>query len=204
MIVILFFRCFCSQCLKYITLNCFQRFFSLHAPRVNKQFPQQNLHYQSHGIKDWYMLHLPSQQKPKGAPPMPPQDKALRDYWPFVSGVPTRQQVLCLCLAVLFKLQAEKKISFLCFFFGGGKFKERRRGFVVFNCNYWYQDMIYFCVWVCSLIYFKFQPDFWTVNHEALDMCTQKCLQETGWCCSYVFSPFWWSVFYFGQVFVCS
>ena len=83
-------------------------------------------------------------------------------------------------------------------FFWGGKFQERRRVlFFVFNCNYWYQDIIYFCVWVCSLIYFKFQPDFWTVNHEALDMCTQKCLQETGWCCSYVFFTFLMKCFLF-------
>lgn len=47
----------------------FKGCFLLHAPRVSKQFPQKNLHYQSHGIKDWYILHLPSQQKPKGAPP---------------------------------------------------------------------------------------------------------------------------------------
>lgn len=76
-IVILFFPVFLFSMFEVHYLNCLQRFFSLHAPRVNTQFPQQNLHHRSHGIKDWYMLHLPSQQKPKGAPQCHPSLKGL-------------------------------------------------------------------------------------------------------------------------------
>lgn len=125
----------------------------------------------------------------RGAPPMLPQDKALRDYWPFVSGCPHAPAgpLFVPCCAVQAAGGKENQV-----FFWGGKFQERRRelflySIVITGIKIWYS---FVCECVVLYIYFKFQSDFWTVNHEALDICTQKCLQEKGWCFSYVFHPF--------------
>ena len=96
----------------------FKGFFHFTRRESTNNFLSKNLHYQSHGIKDWYMLHLPSQQKPKGPPPnATPRNKALRDYWPFLSGCPHAPAgpMFVPCCAVQAAGRKEKQ-----FFFGGG------------------------------------------------------------------------------------